>query len=228
MTDIIIGSAASGEPGDASYTVDFKFSGSLSFRTEEVWEFGLYEEGREVDVEELLTKVLERRMRECALPYCVYSRRTEKQIRSRIEEQFCEKKGYGGAWAECVEAAADNVLEFLKSEGYAGDEAYCDSYFRSRFDKDVSSNQIVYELVRRGIPAELAEAAASRSSRDDEESCRRALEKKLRVRFGDGKRRSVSDVKEKAALVRFLISRGFDTGLAARTVEKYAASPDED
>ena len=224
MTDRIIDSAPEGESDGSNVTVSFEHSGAVVFRAEEVWEFGLYEEGKEVDLDFLLTCVLERRMRSFVLPFCIYTKRTEKQIEDKLRGQFCEKNGYGGIWKEYIDGALQNVLEYLKSEGYAGDETYCDAYFRSRSDKDVSATQIVSELVRRGIPAGIAEDAASRSGRDDSESCRRALEKKMRSRSGrkpGADAGGANKTKEKAAMVRFLISRGFDTGLAVRTVEEY-------
>ena len=130
MLDSII--AAEVKDGDAGdYAVRFFTSGEVCFHADEVWEFGLYEEGKTIELGGVITAILEKRMRQYVLPYSTYCRRTEAQIVRRIKEHFSYKNGYSGIWEKYIDAAAENVIAYLKEEGFAGDEAYAGAFFRS-------------------------------------------------------------------------------------------------
>ena len=220
MLDSII--AAEVKDGDAGdYAVRFLTSGEVCFHADEVWEFGLYEEGKTIELGGVITAILEKRMRQYVLPYSTYCRRTEAQIVSRIKDHFSYKNGYSGIWEKYIDAAAENVIAYLKEEGFAGDAAYAGAFFRSSREKNVSSAMLVRELVNRGVDRDVAENAAKEAERDDASACRAALEKKLRTRrIGPGEDGTLCE-KDKAALMRFLASRGFETGLIFRTIDEF-------
>lgn len=220
MLDSII-SAEVKDDGTGDYVVRFLASGEVCFHADEVWESGLYEEGKTIDIDGAVTSILEKRMRQYVLPYSTYCRRTEAQIVRRIKEQFCAKNGYSGIWERYIDAAADNVIAYLKEEGFAGDAAYAGAYFRSSRDKNVSSAMLVRELVSRGVDRDTAENAAREADRDDASACRAALEKKLRSKHAEPGTGGSLCEKDKAAIMRFLASRGFETGLIFRTIEEY-------
>ena len=213
--------------GSEEYIVELSVSGEVRFSSDEAWEFGLYEEGKEIDSLEICTAVLERRMKKYILPYSTYCRRTEEQIERKLRNCFCEKNGYSGIWAKCTDIASRNVISYLKEENYAGDEAYSSAFFRSAAEKNVSSDRLVLELVRRGIDRETAEKAAEEAGRDDEAACRRALEKKL-GRYGpDAGEYRFSSEKEKASVIRFLLSRGFGIELIMRVINDHCSRDPE-
>ena len=199
----------------------FLTSGEVCFHADEVWEFGLYEEGKTIELGGVITAILEKRMRQYVLPYSTYCRRTEAQIVRRIKDHFSYKNGYSGIWEKYIDAAAENVIAYLKEEGFAGDAAYAGAFFRSSREKNVSSAMLVRELVNRGVDRDVAENAAKEAERDDASACRAALEKKLRTRrTGPGNGGTLCE-KDKAALMRFLASRGFETGLIFRTIDEF-------
>ena len=220
MLDSIIAAEVK-DGGCGDYTVRFLASGEVCFHADEVWEFGLYEEGKVIDLDGVITAILEKRMRQYVLPYCTYCRRTEAQIVRRIKDHFSDKNGYSGIWERYIDAAADNVIAYLKEEGFAGDAAYAGAFFKSSREKNVSSAMLVRELVNRGVDREVAENAAKEAERDDASACRAALEKKLRTRRAEPGPDGTLCEKDKAALMRFLASRGFDTGLIFRTIDGY-------
>ena len=218
MTETIVSSGPADDDA-GEYKVVFSSSGEVRLSFDEVCEFGLYEEEKEIDVSRVCGKILESRIKKYILPYCVYCRRTEAQIIRKAERYFCEKNGYSGIWDDLMDPAMDNVLRYLREEGFAGDETYCAAFFRTNSGKDVSSARLVMELKNRGVDGEIAERAAEEAARDDEEACRRALEKKLRGRSKDAV--NEFDAKERASLYRFLSSRGFETGLVLRVLNDY-------
>ena len=220
MIETILNAQADGDD-PAEYTVEFSAAGKIRFSSDEVWEYGLYEEGKEIDTAEVCTAILVKRMKRYVLPYSVYCRRTEEQIIQKINGYFCEKNGYTGIWADLKEDALPEVLEYLKEEKYAGDEAYCDAFFKSSSGKDVSSARLVFELVRRGVDRDTAERAGEAAGRDDEASCRRALEKKLRQYSEQTGREDFPNAKERASITRFLISRGFEPELINKVLNGY-------
>ncbi|MBO4326469.1 MAG: regulatory protein RecX [Clostridia bacterium] len=218
MTETIVSSGpADGDAGE--YKVVFSSSGEVRLSFDEVCVFGLYEEEKEIDVSCVCGKILENRIKKYVLPYCVYCRRTEAQIIRKVKGYFCGKNGYSGIWDELLDPAIENVLAYLREEGFAGDDAYCAAFFKTNSEKDVSSARLVMELKNRGVDGETAERAAKEAARDDEEACRKALEKKLRGRSVGAK--NEFDAKEKASLYRFLSSRGFETGLVLRVLNDY-------
>lgn len=229
MHDVILRSEYSDT--DKEYVISFRDAGNVRFSDEEVWEYRLYEEEREVDLGELCLILLEKRIRQFILPYCAYTRRTEKQIKNRIEGQFTEKNGYGGIWAAFIPEAEEKAVESLRSDGYAGDAEYCRAYIRSNSDKNVSDTKLVSELVKKGVRPDVAKKAAEEAGRDKEAYCRAALEKKLRSSKSAAAGTEavvISDRKQRESLIRFLISRGFDTDLAIRTVDGYGTGRTDD
>ncbi len=222
MNDIILNCekselSAAGE----EYIVDFKASGQVRFGFDETIEYCLYDVGREVDLDALLCKVLEARMKRDVIPYCAFTRRTERQITDRLYNRFSADDGYAGVWAPVVKRAAENVVSYLKERGYAGDSAYCAAYIKSCAGKNSSGDYIAGELIRLGGDRSVAALAVAEASLDEAEACRRALVKKAdntRMIFDEDCRVAQ---KTRAALIRFLLSRGFETGLAVNTVDDY-------
>ncbi len=226
-SDVIVSCVqAETEKGEKAYRVAFAAVGEFVFTFDETMEHCLYEEGRTEDVGVLLTAVLTARMRKYIIPFCAYTKRTEKQISDRIKSAFCEKNGYGGAWSVYIDTAAEAVTDLLVSEGYAGDRKYCEAYIRSLGGKAVSGRLIERELEKRGIPSGIAAASVGEAGIDEDEMCARALEKKLRSRKNAADDDGVLSDKEKASLMRFLMSRGFDAGTAMRALRRYVPGAD--
>ena len=116
-SDVIVSCVqAETEKGEKAYRVAFAAVGEFVFTFDETMEHCLYEEGRTEDVGVLLTAVLTARMRKYIIPFCAYTKRTEKQISDRIKSAFCEKNGYGGAWSVYIDTAAEAVTDLLVSE----------------------------------------------------------------------------------------------------------------
>ena len=220
MNDRILSCKKAENNGD-EYVVEFRSSGPVRFTIDEVMEHGLYDDSLVPDLDALLGAVLETRMKRFILPYCVYARRTERQIADRLFERFSVKNGYDGIWAPRIENAVDNVVSYLIAQGYAGDNVYCVAYIKSCADKNVSGNYIAAELVKRGVERRTANAAVAAAGLDETGACRRALAKKAgNMTIGKDENGRVPE-KVRAALVRFLLSRGFETGLAVDTVDDY-------
>ena len=203
------------------YAVTFETAGVLRFSYEETAEYCLYDTGRTLELDALLTAVTEARMKRFIIPYCAFTRRTERQIYDRLLEKFSGVNGYSGVWAPYVEPSAAGVVDFLKERGYAGDNAYCAAYIISRADKNVSGNFIAAELIKRGVERQAAFRAVAEAGLDESDACRRALEKKANGMRMEKDENGCVPQKTRAALVRFLLSRGFDTGLAVDAVDEY-------
>ena len=203
------------------YTVEFETAGPVRFGFDETMEFGLYDVGCELELDALLGAVLEARMRRQIIPYCVFTRRTERQITDRLLDKFSGVNGYAGIWAPYVKPAAENVIDYLTARGYAGDSAYCTAYINSCAGKNVSGNYIAAELIKRGVERHAAAAAVADAGLDDEGACRRALEKKLDSLHVVPDENGRVPQKTRASLIRFLLSRGFETGMAVDMVDEY-------
>ncbi len=203
------------------YTVEFETAGPVRFGFDETMEYGLYDIGRELELDTLLSAVLEARMKRQIIPYCAFTRRTESQISARLQDKFSAAGGYAGVWAPYVLPAAEKVVEYLIERGYAGDNAYCASYIKTCANKNVSGNYIAAELIKRGVERNVAAAAVADAGLDEEAACRRALEKKLdSVQVIPDENGRVPQ-KTRASLIRFLLARGFETGMAVDMVDDY-------
>jgi regulatory protein len=99
-------------------------------------------------------------------------------------------------------SAVDEAVTDLEDARYVNDERYIDSAVAGRASRGQGPVRIGLELVRQGCPKDLVEAAVRR---DDPEWTQRAIALRQR-RFG---REGITQAKERARQVRFLLQRGF-------------------
>jgi regulatory protein len=107
--------------------------------------------------------------------------------------------------------AVEEVLQFLKTEGYLDDSVFAEDWVRSRIERRPEGRAaLVAGLLRKGVAREIAEGAVSRylTPALEWENAARALEKLKR-----------SGENNPAALKRKLRARGFSFPLIRRVVE---------
>jgi len=99
-------------------------------------------------------------------------------------------------------SAVDEAVTDLEDARYVNDERYVESAVAGRASRGQGPVRIGLELVRQGCPKDLVENAVRR---DDPEWTQRAIALRQR-RFG---RDAITEAKERARQVRFLLQRGF-------------------
>ena len=137
--------------------------------------------------------------------------RTEAELRAFLERKRAEPAAIGAAIRELREAGQVDDARYARR--FAEDKRSIERWGRERIERD---------LVRRGIAAELAAAAAADRDPGDE---RAAAEQLLAERFRTG----LPDDRERDRAWRLLVRRGYTPELAYEAVrahERTAASSD--
>jgi len=210
---------------EAAYEVTFEGAGTVEFSADEVMTYWLYDTELEIDLDELRQQALERRFVRAALNYCLYARRTESGAADRMREYY---SGYSPRaqefWGAFRDEAVGAAVEYLREQGYIGDDRYAAEYVRAHLDKGVSAAFLENELLKRGVRKDAAHAALEGLRESDGDAARAALEKKVKAKPPVLDEEGRLDLKYELSLIRFLGSRGFSGELARRTVEDWAGA----
>jgi len=128
--------------------------------------------------------------------------RTERQLEEKLE-----KDGYAG------EVIAE-VMKYVKRYGYVDDEAYAESFVRRSAGKK-SRRNIYFDLLKRGIPKELAEASLEEflpEGAEAEAAAAAAAKKASRL--------DLKDPKDRAKLASYLTRQGYGYSVVSEVVEE--------
>lgn len=116
--------------------------------------------------------------------------RTEAQLRQKLQEQ-----GY-------TEAVVENAIDYVKSFHYIDDKRYAENYICYRQDRK-SKQQLKMELAKKGVCAEIIQAAMEEEYDADERNMIRKLLEKKQYHKGQ------ADAKETNRVMAYLLRRGF-------------------
>lgn len=142
------------------------------------------------------------RAKERALWYLDRADRTEKALYQKLVTAGFDKRA-------CAE-----VLSRLKELGLVDDRRFAENFAGRCRDACVSPREAVSKMLAKGVPYEIAKAAADNSDTDEEEQLRRLIEKKYARKLGEenGAR------KVYAALIR----KGFSFSAVRSVLKKYS------
>lgn len=125
--------------------------------------------GREIDDEELREIIRlsnERRAKEKALWLISYRDHSKKELKDKISRT-------------CDDEAAEKAVERMEELGLVNDESYANRFARSLLlQKKLTKRAAMYELTRKGIDRETAEAALDGIEVDYRENIREIIAKK--------------------------------------------------
>lgn len=139
--------------------------------------------------------------RETALRYIDFKRRTEKEVRQKLREEFNDE-------------TIERVIELLKRYRVIDDEEYARLYIADCLKlKGWGARRILTELAARGIGRDAAEKYLEDSGELMGEKADKLLKKRVK-----GK---ISDQKEYKKHMDFLLRRGFDYTTAKNALDKY-------
>lgn len=130
-----------------------------------------FDVGREIDdgdLKEITELSNERRAKEKALWLISYRSRSKKELTDKIR-------------LTCDSAAAEKAVERMEELGLVNDEEYARQYARKLLlQKKMTKRTAVFELSRKGIDKETAEAVLDEIDVDYRENIREIIEKKYR------------------------------------------------
>ena len=113
----------------------------------------------------------------------------------------------------CPQDAIEVVLEDLIAEGLVDDRRYADRYIEDRRDLDNWGNvRIALELERRGVPADVIEAAIADDGADELGTALALLEARIAAIGGDRDRNKAWNL---------LVRRGYEPELAYSAVREH-------
>ena len=129
--------------------------------------------------------------RDSALKLISFKDRTEKELKDRLSE-----KGY-------EENEIEETVEFLKEYKYLDDEKYAKSLCIDCVNiKKWGKSRIFSELMRRGIPREIADAAVAENACDEGS----VIAEEIKKRF---KNSDLGNLKERSRIFSYFARRGF-------------------
>ena len=145
--------------------------------------------------------------RETAMRYIDFKRRTEKEVRQKLGEEFGE-------------ATTERVIELLKRYRVIDDEEYARLYITDCLKlKGWGARRILTELAARGIDRGAAEKYLEGSGDAMREKAEKLLEKRIK--------NGIADQKEYKKHMDFLLRRGFDFETAKNALNKYKNDMEE-
>ena len=145
--------------------------------------------------------------RETAMRYIDFKRRTEKEVRQKLGEEFGE-------------ATTERVIELLKRYRVIDDEEYARLYITDCLKlKGWGTRRILTELAARGIDRGAAETYLEGSGDAMREKAEKLLEKRIK--------NGIADRKEYKKHMDFLLRRGFDFETAKNALNKYKNDMEE-
>lgn len=121
--------------------------------------------------------------------------------RSELREKLSSK-------ADGDQSLLERVLDELAEAGWQSDERFAESYFRSRVAQGKGPLRIRQDMKIKGLDANLIESLVDCDSSFWREQAQSVLDRKYQ-------NSRVSDAKEKAKRLRFILSRGFPYGLVS-------------
>lgn len=144
--------------------------------------------------------------RECAMRYIDFKRRTEKEVRGKLKEDYNAD-------------ITDRVIELLKHYRIIDDSEYARLYINDCLKiKGWGKQRILAELFRRGISRDLAEPYFDGA----EDTMREKAAELAAKRIKNG----ISDMREYKKHFDFLLRRGFDYATAKTVLDKYRSKGD--
>lgn len=204
-----------------SYRVVFNTGFEVLFSADEVYEYNFYEEAKlRGTFDGMMTRILFRRLLTAVLPYVVYTKRTEQQVRIRAQRIAFPDEA---VWVPFREAALEQLLDYLRAEGYVHDLHYAQSYIRAQMEKPVSSYALIMELQKRGIDADTTEQLLAAAAYDDVSAAKALIQKKLGKTGGAPLALSA---KEREKLYRFLSGKGFRGETIRKAMSEYTFAED--
>ena len=145
--------------------------------------------------------------RETAMRYIDFKRRTEKEVRQKLGEEFGE-------------ATTERVIELLKRYRIIDDEEYARLYITDCLKlKGWGARRILTELAARGIDRGAAEKYLEGSGDAMREKAEKLLEKRIK--------NGIADRKEYKKHMDFLLRRGFDFETTKNALNKYKNDMEE-
>lgn len=130
-----------------------------------------FDVGREIDdgdLKEIIALSNERRAKEKALWLISYRDHSKKELKEKIQRT-------------CDEASAEKAVERMEELGLVNDESFARQYARKLiFQKKMAKRAAVYEMSRKGIDKETAEAVLDKIDVDYREQIRVIIEKKYK------------------------------------------------
>ena len=111
--------------------------------------------------------------------------------------------------ADAAQGALETLLDELQAQGWLSDARFAEALSRNRATRQGVA-RIRAELRQRGVGAEQVEQATAALAGSEAERAQQVWQKK----FGQ----PPLDASERARQIRFLLGRGFATGLACRVV----------
>lgn len=171
---------------DGKYSIAFNNGCVEIFSDEEVMEHYLYEDSVPLKITYVqLTKAVKKKRAIAAIiSYVAFTLRTEKQAEDKLL-----RLGYDAGTAE-------DAIEYLRSKDYLNDSEYARKYVNTALKtKIISRKMCEYELIRKGIPEDMAVEAAEKI--DDRAQASKLLNKKMKTQ------------KDRLKLKKFMYAKGF-------------------
>ncbi len=124
-----------------------------------------------------------------------------RETRDYLKKKQFNKKEYG-----ITDEDIEKIIEKLEGKNYLNDQNFAEYYIENRFkNKGISRKRLKLELSKKGINADIVEAAFATIPRDETEEIKKIIAKK---------RRKYDDEK----LVQYLVRQGFDYQLVKSLV----------
>lgn len=196
------------------YCVTFNTGLSVCFSADEVAEYYFYEEAElRRPFETVMTCILFRRLLTAVLPFVVFTKRTEMQVRRRVSE--LDLNSLEPVWNLYQETAVEQLMDYLRRQQYVDDGRYVQSFLRTHTQKPTSKRSLSVELSKRGIAQGLIDEALSDVELDEEAAAVMLLRKKFPNLTEN------CTQKERARVYRFLAGKGFSGETIGNVMRTY-------
>ncbi|MBQ6239720.1 MAG: regulatory protein RecX [Firmicutes bacterium] len=127
-------------------------------------------------------------------------RKTEEEVRQYLKKQ------------QCPEEIADTLIAMALDYRFIDDEAYARDYIEdSRTLKNRSRKEVRYELMHKGISADILDAAFEETLLSDEDTAAQIIRKRLK---------DPDDAQERVKLASYLVRRGFSYEIVSRLLKE--------
>lgn len=134
--------------------------------------------------------------------------------RKKLKEKLLEK--------QFEEAEIELTLKRLEDLEYVNDRAFAKNIIRSYIEfKNFGKRRIYLELIKKGIPKEIANAELNKID-DSEETIKQSFDKFLKTH------KSLPKEKIFSRALNYLMRRGFDYSGAKSVIVSHLAGPEED
>ncbi|MEI6131589.1 MAG: regulatory protein RecX [Bacillota bacterium] len=155
----------------------------------------------EKKLRELSINLLVKKAKAIAIKFVILKIRSTGEVKTKLASL-----GYS-------EDIIHSTIEYLLESNYVNDENYARAYSNHLFKtKRLSTNQVKYELKRKGVDTEIIDSVLGDQELSDLEVAKSAFQKKYR-NFDN------SDKKQKAKAQNFLMSKGFSYDIIKQVFE---------